>query len=344
MASSTFLIRPDYAALAVRSRLRLGKCLAIIACLLAACSINPPLNVAEVTGQANLVYVSGVPFFPQEAYQCGPAALAGVLGASGVEITSAELTPQVYLPERSGSLQLELLAASRRAGRIPFVIQGSVEAIFSQVRSGRPVLVLQNLQTRSVPLWHYAVVVGYDGYANGVMLNSGRQQGLLMSAPSFLRTWEWGGRWAMVALAPGSIPAHITATDYLQAVADFQSVAGSGASLPAWEAALQRWPKDARPYLALGNIAYERGDFELAMMNYRQGLRLSPADPGLSNNMASVLAELGCPMSAMAVLRPAQTALEAGSRWQPVIATTLAELSVGANLDGPDCPGPGSPF
>ena len=65
------------------------------------------------------VQLSSVPFYPQEAYQCGPAALAGVLGAAGVAATPSSLAPQVYLPGRQGSLQLELMAASRRAGRIP---------------------------------------------------------------------------------------------------------------------------------------------------------------------------------------------------------------------------------
>ncbi|MEM6580978.1 MAG: PA2778 family cysteine peptidase [Pseudomonadota bacterium] len=305
--------------------------------LLNACTINPPLSIADVVGYPDLVYVPDVPFYPQEAYQCGPAALAGVLGATGVEIAPADLTPQVYLPERSGSLQLELLAASRRAGRIPFVTGDSVETLFSQLRSGWPVLVLQNLQTRGVPLWHYAVVVGYDGFANVVILNSGSQRELSMSAPSFLRTWEWAGRWGMVVLPPGEIPEDMTATDYLQAVAAFQDVAGGQASIPAWEAARQRWPNDARPYLALGNLAYDGGDYESAVANFRRGLHLSPDNPGLSNNLASVLAEIGCPVSAMAVLRPVHAALEEGSRWQPVIEATLSELSAEASADESSC-------
>ena len=43
--------------------------------------------------------------------------MAGVLGASGVDIDPVTLTPQVFLPGRQGSLQIELLAATRRAGR-----------------------------------------------------------------------------------------------------------------------------------------------------------------------------------------------------------------------------------
>src|SRR4029450_1757028 len=59
------------------------------------------------------------PFFPQVTHQCGPAALATVLGASGVDTTPDALVPDVSVPGLHGSLQIELLAASRRAGRTP---------------------------------------------------------------------------------------------------------------------------------------------------------------------------------------------------------------------------------
>src|SRR3990167_1837018 len=57
-----------------------------------------------------------VQFYQQDVYQCGPASLAMVLDAGGVKVTPQELTPQVYLPGREGSLQVEMLAATRRNG------------------------------------------------------------------------------------------------------------------------------------------------------------------------------------------------------------------------------------
>ena len=61
-----------------------------------------------------------VPFFPQDDYQCGPAALATVMSAAGVKVTPEELVPEVYLPERKGSLQVEMLAAPRRHGLVSY--------------------------------------------------------------------------------------------------------------------------------------------------------------------------------------------------------------------------------
>ena len=82
-----------------------------------------PLHTDRILATAAVfpepVELTAVPFFPQEEYQCGPAALATVLNWSGVSVTPTELAPQVYLPERQGSLQLALIGAARRHGRIP---------------------------------------------------------------------------------------------------------------------------------------------------------------------------------------------------------------------------------
>ena len=160
-------------------------CAALAACLLGACSLNPPLDLAAVLPGQPSLRLQSVPFYPQLDYQCGPAALAGVLAAAGVATDPVALAPQVYLPGRQGSLQLELLAATRRAGRIPYLVEGEPGALFAQLRGGRPALVFQNLRTRSFPVWHYAVLVGFDPGANEVYLNSGGEQGLAMAAPSF---------------------------------------------------------------------------------------------------------------------------------------------------------------
>ncbi|MDA1301888.1 MAG: hypothetical protein O2868_17640, partial [Proteobacteria bacterium] len=37
------------------------------------------------------------PFHPQSRYQCGTAALATVLGASGLSVTPVELSPRIFL-------------------------------------------------------------------------------------------------------------------------------------------------------------------------------------------------------------------------------------------------------
>jgi Flp pilus assembly protein TadD len=77
-------------------------------------------------------------------------------------------------------------------------------------------------------------------------------------------------------------------------VADFEAVAGLTAAVPAWQAAVRRWPLDSHPHLALGNQAYARGDLAGSVTHYRRGLALDSENPALRNNLASVLGELGC--------------------------------------------------
>lgn len=294
--------------------------------LLAGCATERASRVAEAIPQAGYVRLD-VPFHPQTEYQCGPAALATVLGASGVAITPDALAPQVYLPGREGSLQVELLAASRRAGRIPYVVDETPQAISAEVQAGRPVLVLQNLLVRSLPKWHYAVVTGIDGVHQRVILNSGEQRDVQARAKGFLRSWDWGGRWGMVTLRPGELPANADVARYITAVADFEHVAGAAAAVPAYRAALERWPRDPRPHLALGNQAHAAGQRVEAVRHYRAGLALAPRDPVLGNNLASVLGELGCAAEARTALASARDGLDAGSPWRKALDETARELS-----------------
>lgn len=311
---------------------------ALIALVLLAgpgCSVYPRLRLAELTPEASLL--DHVPFHPQAAYQCGPAALAGVLGASGLALAPEALAPQVYLPGRRGSLQIELLAATRRAGRIPYLIHPEPADLLAQLEAGRPVLVMQNLRTPEFPVWHYAVVVGHDPASNRLFLNTGAVKRDPQRASVFLRRWNWADRWAMVVLLPGELPANPDPLRYAQAVAAFEAVAGPGPSALAWQAARTRWPEDSRSALALGNLAYAAGDLQLAVARYREGLAVAPGDAVLSNNLASVLGELGCARRAEALALPVAAQQMPDSPWSGSLAQTLAELAARPGADPERC-------
>lgn len=315
--------------------------LCLMLCLTASggCAVNPPLDLSEAGQTASAAILLDVPFHPQEENQCGPAALATVLAAAGVGTTPERLSPGLYLPAREGSLQIELQGATRREGRIPYLLDPEPRSLLAELEAGRPVLVLQNLRTPGFPAWHYAVLIGFDVARNELRLNSGPQAAMAMAAPRFLRTWDWGGRWAMVALRPGELPSVPNPARYLAAVADFEAVAGSEAALPAWQIAAQRWPEDPGPALALGNAAHGRGDLAEATRHFRAGLELDPAHPVLANNLASVLGEAGCPRSGEAVLRLVAGTLDEDSAWRPALQETLAELAARTGGDPAYCVG-----
>jgi len=328
--------------------------------LVTGCAINPPVELAGLEGAAGPAVSLEIPFFPQTENQCGPAALATVLTAAGAATNPEDLSAQVYLPARQGSLQVELLAATRRYTRIPFMLDPEINALLAEVSQGRPVLVLQNLRTRSLPAWHYAVLVGYDTQRNALQLNSGTDEGLWLEAPTFLRTWDWGGRWAIVALRPGEVPAILddgpdgdlagrsdvaagagsaqaTVERFFRAITDFEAVAGAEAAAPAWQVAAAKWPGHRWPTLALGNQAYEYGNMGAAMHWYRQGLAANPHDPALANNLASVLGEAGCARAGETVLRPVAARLDDESAWRAPIEATLKDLAAHKGPDPESC-------
>ena len=146
--------------------------------LLAGCA-SPRLDPARAGALPQRIELAATPFHPQEVNHCGPAALASVLGAAGIAATPDDLAPAVYLPAREGSLPLDMLGGARRAGAMAVRTAPGLEALMERVAAGMPVVVLQNLSLQWVPMWHYAVVIGFDRPRGTIILRSGRDTATL---------------------------------------------------------------------------------------------------------------------------------------------------------------------
>lgn len=260
--------------------------------LLKGCAIHSPPLPAEWT-QLKSTELTDTPFFPQEKYQCGPASLASVLQKSGVPIIPGALTKQIYLPERHGSLQLELLGATRRNGRIPYRLQPTLTAITTELQHHRPVLVLQNLGLRSLPTWHYAVIIGVDPVLSKMILHSGTTNNLSIDARKFLRSWDLADRWGIVVLRPGELPADDNPATFLKAVAAYNSVTNDAAVTKSYSRAVQRWPKNHLVRFSYAANAQASGKRSLAIENYRQALKIKPDHLPSINNLSLLYAEVG---------------------------------------------------
>jgi hypothetical protein len=293
-----------------------------------------PLTAAGLPGSVDL---DGTPFHPQERYQCGPAALATVLSASGATVTPEALVAEVYLPGRQGSLQPELLASTRRHGRVPYVLPPASDALFATVAAGVPVLLLQKLGAGPFPGWHCAVLVGYDAGRERVLLRSGTTRRKAMSARHFLATWDRGGRWAMVALRPGDLPPVPDFANYMTAAAGLEAVGRAEDARLAYEAAMRAWPDQSLPQLALANLAYARGDLAGAERGFRTAAGLDPADAAARNNRAEVLRQLGCATAARREVERAR-ALAAGGPLEVTVAATARQVAAMPPGDAPGCP------
>lgn len=233
-----------------------------------------------------------VPFYPQEKYQCGPAALASVLNWSGAATTPEALVPQVYLPARNGSLQLEMVAATRRHERIPYVLEPELENVLTELASGHPVILLQNLAYSWYPRWHYAVAIGYDLPAGELILHTGLDAHRRVPIAVVLKTWERAGKWAMVALPPDRLPASASEFRFLSAIAGVEQTGGHTVARAAYGAALKRWPQSLGARLGLGNTAFALGDMEASAREFRFAADEHPDAAAALNNLAYVLARL----------------------------------------------------
>ncbi|MAL95519.1 MAG: hypothetical protein CME40_10615 [Haliea sp.] len=288
-------------------------------------------------GNARAVELDSVPFFPQADYQCGPAALATVLVHTGVDTDADALVPQVYLPGREGSLQPELLAASRRAKRIPWQLEGGSEALFAELAAGNPVLVLQNLGVAALPVWHYAVVVGFEPDTRRVILRSGRERRREEPWGRFLASWNRGELWAMVAMPPGQLPASWTDPEALSRVLARQEASlPTGIAVKAWETALERWPDASAPLFGSANALQASGQHAEAAARYRLLLQREPDHLSARNNFADLLLREGCPGAASAVIEPALAA-QPPEPLLSVIRQTAAEIRQAGTQDASHC-------
>lgn len=264
--------------------------------VLIGCANSPPRPAfdARDAGLPSAVELDAVPFFPQEDNWCGPAALATALQHSGIAVSPAQLAGEVYLPERKGTLQMELLAAVRSRDLLAYVLEPELMVLLREVAAGHPVVVLQNLGFDWLPRWHYAVVVGFDLSKEIVLLRSGNEKRRRTAFTAFDRTWARGGRWAAIALRPQHLPASASADRLIRAAHDLEITGNLSAAFDAYTAASAAWPEHFATHFALGNAAYQLGELQVAEAALRRATRLQPAMAFAWNNLAYVLAATGC--------------------------------------------------
>jgi len=243
-------------------------------------------------GLPEKVELTGTPFFPQTEYQCGPAALATVLNAGGVKVTPEELAPQVYLPERKGSLQVEMLAAARRHGMISYQLAPRFEDLLREIASGTPVVVLQNLGMFSDG-WHYAVAVGYDYWSGSLVMRSGTLERDVLPFGVHEMVWLRGGYWAMVVMPPDKIPVTADENRWLASIAALERTGDARNSRTAYQTFLGRWPENVNASIGLANAHHALGELKDAEAVLRKAASRAPDSVVVLNNLAQTLSDLG---------------------------------------------------
>ena len=255
-------------------------------------------------GLPERVELTQTPFFPQLEYQCGPAALATVLVSAGVKTTPDALVSQVYIPERQGSLQVEMLAAARRHGMVSYALAPRFEDLLREIAAGTPVIVLQNLGIFSAG-WHYAVAMGYDYQTGTLVLRSGTQERDVMPFGVHEVVWMRSNYWAMVAVPPDRIPVTAEEKSWLSAIAAFERVGGADGARVAYKSFLARWPENVNAHVGLANTHYALGDLRNAEAVLRDAVRREPESVVVLNNLAQTLSDLGRNEEALPIIERA---------------------------------------
>ena len=276
-----------------------------LALLLGACQSMPPPPDPQRPAEMHIA----TPFFPQQDYQCGPAALATILGWAGEDVDDQMLVDEVWLPERRGSLAIELVAAARARGKLVYPIDTPI-ALFAALDNEQPVLVLQNLALERWPRWHFAVVTGYRDAGRTIVLNSDVRESLAMHWNRFVRTWARARYQGWLILPAGELPDAAQPLPLVRALNELETSTGATAAAPFWSAAAARFADDYLVQFGYGNHLWSTHQRYEAIEAFRAATRTRPGAHAGWHNLITALIETGQTDAACEILRDALTQVE----------------------------------
>lgn len=150
----------------------------------------------EGTPPAVTHLIEDVPFYPQEAYQCGPSALAGVLNYWGVDVSPQQIAVEIYSESARGTLDMDMVLYAQKKNREVRHYEGGLEDLRTNIDSGYPLIVLVDHGFWIYQKNHFMVVVGYSD--DGVVVNSGKNRLKTLALRGFLQSWRRTKFWTLL--------------------------------------------------------------------------------------------------------------------------------------------------
>jgi len=233
-------------------------------------------------------FIKNVPFYPQQAFHCGPSTLAMAMNFYGKQLSADELAKDVFTPGRKGSFQSEMKAAVRKRGMIAYELTPELVYLLAEVSVGHPVIILQNRGVKYYPIWHYALVIGYDLNRKQIYLHSGANKNYVVSMSVFEFTWKRSRRWAMAVLPTDTLPNDRNLINALQAAVDLEEVGQIEAANQTYQTITRRWPESLVAVMGAANTHLTLGNPENATTFYLRARNLNPQRADIYNNLLSV--------------------------------------------------------
>jgi tetratricopeptide (TPR) repeat protein len=204
---------------------------------------------------------------------------------AGQPVTVDELAREAYTPGMKGTLQQDLIGASRRHGMMAVPIEG-LDALLREIAAGHPVIVFENLAFSWYTQWHYALVFGYDLARREVLMHSGPEANKHWDMAKFERSWEYSDHWGLVVLPPGELASTANELAHLNAAAGLEQAGQSEAAEKSYLGIVKKWPQSLGALIGLGNVTYQRGDARAAVRYLRLATRYHPDSLAASHNLA----------------------------------------------------------
>ncbi len=278
---------------------RISTVLCVLSLLLAGCSSLPPPKYSE--NLPTSAYIPALTLFPDESNQCGPAALASLLSFYGQSFEFEQLSKQLVIPAKGGSIRTDMRAQSRQHGLTPYIIPPKIEHLFDEIAAGNPVIVMQNLSLSGIPQWHYAVVRGYDLNSQTITLQSGGQANYTIPISLFRRTWARAKNWGIAPKPIGELSYSVSFFSAMNSGFEFEELKLYQSAYDTYQAVAKRWPNDGQAVVNMGlaNIAYRLEQYEQAKDFLLKRLEQYPETADTWNNLSHVMSRLQCPQSAV---------------------------------------------
>lgn len=229
--------------------------------------------------------IEPVRFIEQADNFCGPATLAMAMDFAGKPVPVEELASQVFTPGKEGSMQQDMLGGARRQGMLAVQIQG-LPSLLKEIGAGHPVIVFLNLGLSWYPIYHYALVTGYDLAEPAVIMHSGSTPGKTWDMKKFERSWQLGQYWGLVVLPATELSAAASELEHSAAAAGLEALGHIAEAETVYRHILERWPRSFGALIGMGNLAYARGRFEQSVAYLRRAVSAHPESAAAWHNLA----------------------------------------------------------